>query len=196
MRARGKRNDPAFPSFAVSQHKSLASLFDLIYRHRIMSQSLVIDDLTDEELADLSARIAYRRSTKASHNRYSFAEIELWNELCDMFKRNQPIDYFVRGMDNGRGYGIQKFLTCARILDALVTKSCAFGTKKPTRKALRRLMLDCIRDWLKSNNRPPSPTSVLDSMEHIEHAVEQQYPGYIAAGLLSLVLDPLPKSEN
>lgn len=161
-----------------------------------MSHSLVIDDLTDEELADLSARIAYRRVTKATANEYSGAELALWATLSDIFKRRQPIDHFVRGMDGGNGFGRQKFLTCAQLLETTVRKSCLLGTRKPTLDALRRLLLDCLCRWLASGNIPLSPKAVLTAMEHLEHAVEQSYPGYIAAGMLSLVLDPLPKSEN
>lgn len=159
--------------------------------------TLAVAEMSDAELDELSANIAYARSQRASKD-YSRAEIEMWSTLCAIFNRRQPIDYFVRGMDGSAGFGIARFLTCAQVLEALVNKGCGFGNKRPDktlRTGMRRLLLECLCHWLKSINVPLSPKNVLNNIEKLEHAVDQEYPGYLDAGILSFVLTPLPKSD-
>ena len=157
--------------------------------------NLAIADMSDAELDELSSSIAYARQARTG-DKYSFAEIELWQIVQEMFNRPQSLDHFVRGMDGSAGFGVQRFLSCAQTLEATVNKACALGSKqKSMRNAVRRLMLGCLRNWLKSANVPPSPRALLLNIDKLEYAVDQEYPGYIEAGILCFVLAPLPHSE-
>lgn len=157
--------------------------------------ALALVDMTDAELAEREAELAYVRAAK-SDGKYSQAELDLWKTLQEMFNRREPINHFVRGMDGGNGFGVQRFLSCAQVLDALIVKACARGVKpdKAMRIAMRRLLLDCLHNWLKGANVPVNPRALLHNIDKLEHAIEQEYPGYIDAGMLSFVLAPLPRS--
>lgn len=156
--------------------------------------NLALAEMSVEELDELSSGIEYARSARFA-DRYTNAEDELWAELQTIFNRPQPIHHFVKGMDGGAGYGMQRFKACAQMLDGLIKKVCPVGTKKPVRHAMRKLLLNCLCNWLRGANVPLSPKVVLNNMEKLEHAVDQEYPGYIDAGILLYVLEPLPASS-
>ena len=154
--------------------------------------NLALAEMTDAELDELSSGIAYARLSRTGTH-YSHAELELWNTVQAIFNRHQAIDHFVRGMDGGRGFGVQQFLACAQTLEAVVNRACARGKRpdKVMRMGMRRLLLDCLCHWLKGANVPLSPKALLQNIDKLEHAVDQEYPGYIDAGILSLVLAPI-----
>jgi len=159
--------------------------------------NIAVAEMTDAELDELSSRIAYTRSTR-SRDKYSLAELELWRTLQEMFHRSQPIDNFVRGMDGSAGFGVQRFNACAQVLESLVNRACK-STKRPDKSqriAMRRLLLECLRDYLKYGNIAVSPARLLNNIEKLEYAVDQQYPGYIEAGMLSYVITALPQSSE
>jgi len=157
---------------------------------------LALTEMSDAELDELSSGIAYARLER-SGERYTDAERELWRTIGSIFPSHKklPIDHFVRGMDGSKGFGVQRFLHCASEFETVLDQACADGTRKATRIAMRRFMLDCLCNWLKGANVPLSPKTLLYSMDKLAHAIEQEYPGYIAAGMLSFVLDPLPRSD-
>lgn len=156
--------------------------------------TLALADMNEVELAEQSASIDYLRAQKSA-GRYSLGETELWNALQAIFNRKQPIDYFVRGMDGSAGFGVQRFAACANTLEALTNRACIAGKRpdKAARIAMRRLLLNCLCAYLKLSG-PLSPTRVLINIDKIEYATDQEYPGYIDAGILSFVLTPLPRS--
>lgn len=158
--------------------------------------NLVYADMSEAELDEHSSQLAYARLARTGAQ-YSLGEIELWRALQAIFNSNQPIDHFVRGMDGGRGFGVQRFAMCAQTLDALLNRAC-LADKRPNkvmRIAMRRFLLDCLYRWLKSANIPASPRAMLQNIDKLEHATDQEFPGYIEAGILAFVLTSLPQSE-
>ncbi len=157
---------------------------------------LALADMSDAELDELSSGIAYARSQRTG-DVYSRAELELWDTLQSIFNRRQHIDHFVRGMDGSAGFGVQRFLACAQVLEAVLAKACTRSARpdKAMRNAMRRFLLDCLCRWLKGANVPVSPKTVLQNIDKLEYAADQEYPGYIDAGILSFLITPLPQSK-
>jgi len=156
--------------------------------------TLSLTKMSDAELDELSSGIAYARSQRGAD--YSRAELDLWDTIQTIFNRKQSIDHFVRGADGGNGFGVATFRTCAQTLEAVINKACK-QTGRPDRAmrvAMRILVMRCLSNWLKISNVPPSPRSLLANIEKLEYAVDQEYPGYIEAGILSFVLTPLPQT--
>jgi len=56
--------------------------------------------------------------------------------------------------------------------------------RRPVKASVRRRMLTCLAKYLRAIDVPPTPTTMIQNLSRLEHAVNSCYPGYINARLL------------
>ncbi len=141
--------------------------------------------LTDDERRDLYAKLAFEyRDAPGKSRAFNRAEEMLWEALRDFIPDQYPM-------------GLTRFVTsvgpivyrdAADRLEALLTRVLPVGTRQPVRNEIRRIAIAALVDWLRSVMAPISGTSIIRSFDHLEHAIDRQFPGYMAAGILHRVV--------
>lgn len=147
---------------------------------------MTFDFLASMSLADreeLAAQLAFElRKTKTP---VSAADAELWDALGDVLrahgKGRQPLSTFITD------FGRAKYASCVEQIETLLVEAAPPGVRKTVVMALRRIVLECLAQHLKAASIPVTPRVMLNSFGLLRYAVDQQFPGYIAAQLLHRV---------
>jgi len=141
-----------------------------------------LDQMSVQEKRDLADRLALELASDTTG--FSDAEVALWAAINDMLKASK-----VRGgapsLSNfAAKFGRKQYKNCADALEALLQKACPAGTKRVVRSELRRLMLKCLADYMEERAIPISARTFLNQFEFLEYAVDLQFPGYLACGMI------------
>lgn len=134
-----------------------------------------IDELSPEDRDQLAAALAYSASRKQIV--LSRSEQCVVDVLRSITHSRTPTQALVRD------YGYQKFQNRVEELLDYIGEA---------RKVLRRAQvqglieqcLQCLASDLRSREIPVTPSTMLNSFGHLRHAVDQDFPGYAAAGHL------------
>jgi hypothetical protein len=144
-----------------------------------------IEQLNEDETRELLAQLSYKlKNAKSPTRAFSDAEVALWNALGN-------------AVPSARYVALSEFLdkTSAkayRIASAMVEEvldiSLATGSRRAMRYAVRERILLCLRDYMVSIKVPVTARTMLQHIDKLEYAVDQQFPGYLRAGLLSRIV--------
>ena len=145
-----------------------------------------IDALDTQQQRELYDLLAFRlKNTKVA---YTAAEVELWDAvgtaLDKSAKERRPLALFVAGNGGTGGFGRARYADAVSTLNAVLDRALPEVTRKPVRMQVRTLMLRSLARYLTAMNVPTTEKSLLNNLGILEHAVDQTYPGYIAARLL------------
>jgi hypothetical protein len=134
-----------------------------------------LEGLTNSEKLELRKRIDFELSQTKSP--FSAAEDETWAALAAVCQATIRLPMFTKR------YGRAKYADASAMLHAYVQQYCG-ELSRPVRVALLTRLLRCLRLYLTSHQMEPTPAAVLDQLGRLAWAVEQQFPGYTAAGML------------
>lgn len=141
--------------------------------------------LTAEERRDLYATLAFEfRDMPGETRAFSQAEGMLWEALRGFIpdQHQMGLARFVAAV------GPHPYRDAADRLDALLTRVLPIGERRHVRDEVRRLAIGALVDYLRAAMAPISGSSIIRSFDHLEHAIDRQFPGYMAAGILHRVV--------
>lgn len=151
---------------------------------------LVLEDLSPAQQREWAARLALlirNRQDNRVENHYTKNETMLWNTLCEVIPehRRRNMDDFVTN------FGQRRYRECSITLDNLLTKAGVVGGRANVREAIRVQALKSLADWLRRGNIAVTGSKLLSAFDHLEHALNQDFPGYVDAKLLSRIVKVL-----
>lgn len=144
-----------------------------------------LDSLTDAERRALHTKLSYDLASAGGKSReFSDKETALWRDLGDALPtmHRQPLAAFAER------FGLRRYSDAADAFERVAARALPGVVRKPIRDAVRVRMLRCLADMLLGMHVPATAASVLNNIHQIEFAVDQQFPGYIAAGLLHRII--------
>lgn len=144
-----------------------------------------IEQLNEEETRELVAQLSYKlKNAKSPARAFSDAEIALWSALGNAVPsaRYLALAEFV-DKNSAKAYRVASAMVEELLDVALVT-----GSRRAMRYAVRERILLCLRDYLVSTRLPITARTMLQNVDKLEYAVDQQFPGYLRAGLLSRIV--------
>jgi hypothetical protein len=140
-------------------------------------------DLSLEARRELHAKLSYELREKASCS-ISVADTQLWDAVRQLLPgyRATPLSVFLTN------FGQNRFQEARARLDAVLIRALPKNTRRPIRQAVTLIIIQCLIDYLRENDISLSAKSVLGAFEHLEYAVDLQYPGYIECQLMDKVV--------
>ena len=142
-----------------------------------------IDKMTKEEQRQLHDLLSHRLAAAPS---YTPKELATWNEICSVIpgQSRRSLSSFLKGANGNGGFGRKNYQDRVTDLDTLVERSIPALTRRPVKDAVRQEVLQCLVEWLEDRQIPVTPSTLLNSMDSLHHAVDRAYPGYMRAKLL------------
>jgi hypothetical protein len=134
-----------------------------------------IDALSNEDREQLTTALAYSSSREAvTLDRNEQQILDVLRQLTGSRVPQQTLL---------RDYGIRKFRERAAELLTFI-EDARHMLRQPQVHGLIEKCLRCLANDLRSRDIPVTPTTLLNSMSMLRHAVDQRFPGYAAAGHL------------
>ena len=145
-----------------------------------------LDALDTQEQQALFTLLAFRFQKKTAV--YTTAETELWDAIGTAMGKHErerrALSAFLNGFNGSGGYGRARYADAISLLEAVLNKALPALTRKPVRMQVRVLILRSLVRYLTQIDVPVTEKTILNNFGILEHAVNQTYPGYIAARLL------------
>lgn len=144
-----------------------------------------VQDMSPRERDEMLQALNYVKAQKSTV-RLSQRDYQCWNILCDALdlpNGGRPtLETFVQS------FGVTKYQEAVSALHAFIDHGCADGMiPPPVRSAVLRKTMDCLVRYARALDLPLTPKSVMQMVNMARHAVEAQFPGYVAAKLLHRV---------
>ncbi len=149
---------------------------DTLQRIRTEAQNL-----TQAEREQLISVLSYdNRGATADLSRY---EQDVFDVICQLSNTRMPIKTFLAGRAGSGGYGARKYRQ--QVEEILEFISEARKLLRPVQvSGLMATCLRCLASDLQSRGIPISPSTLMNSVGMLRHAVDQNFPGYHSAGHL------------
>jgi hypothetical protein len=136
-----------------------------------------IDTLTDAERRAVFDRLAYQFADKPKE--FTRQEQDTWTALCAAVGYHASLEKFIKS------YGRKNYSDACAAIVAYVDSGCRGAPSVTLRNALTKSVLVCLVDWYKEyGHGQATHKCVLDKIPVLGLAVEECFPGYLAAGLL------------
>jgi hypothetical protein len=150
---------------------------------RVKNWQKFVDELADEEVEDLAARLALRRkSARKKAAPISIEEQAIWTALCDVLHTHFPIENFLVK------YGPDRWKARADLLERYINRFLPEEPSLARRQLFYTEIFQSLRRLLLAREIWISHSSLLDSVELIDHALNRDFPGYAQSGILGKIL--------
>lgn len=156
-----------------------------------------LPSMSKDDLRDLAARASFLAgggpSAPADRGSREGGDVDLLNEAINAALGGRGLPT-VHGGALGRLRHYDKMCRAAEILGALVTNSVTKKRGAERLVAFTRLV-EVVADRVAGSNAPLCHKTVVDGTLRIHEAIEDAFPGYLAADLLrSVILRPYSKT--
>jgi hypothetical protein len=148
-----------------------------------------LDSLRLSQLDKRRLRDALDVELTGSAGEYTDMEQAVWDAVTHVLHIRMPLDTFLTRTK----YGKRAFANDVHQIEQFVTAVCERLTKIERRSVLATVMR-CMVLYLSEGNEAAriSPQKLMESIYLVDQAVEDQYPGYLEAGLLRNVMINAP----
>lgn len=141
-----------------------------------------IETLPSGEQRRLFDQLAYKQSNTKRKAEFSPDEkhvIEAMHHVC----RGRP------GSVEGsvKNYGRRKFADDVEYVLHYIRKAAGSRLRREHEQALLNVIMRCLAQQLERRGLMVSPNLLLNNLDYLEHAVDQQFPGYADARMLHRV---------
>lgn len=143
-----------------------------------VGMSDLLENLSAQDQRKLYEALAWKfKPQKRKLSEYSTEEVQLWDALSRVCNCSEQLSHFVER------YGRGTYIANVESIFDFVDTSC--GSKLPQRERDKVLFLAmrCLAShigaWM-----PVTPKTMLGKLEHLNSAVDERFPGYIATRLL------------
>lgn len=156
-----------------------------------------LNERTQRALFDkLALQFKSRRVRHDKQDEFSHDERSLWSALVIAANRPEPssvgaakaLSHFCAS------YGRPRFRDALDEVDMFIDEACGARLSRPQMDFMRRLVLKSLAGemahWSTEDGRqfPIIPRTLLNNLDHMPPAVENDFPGYAAARLLHRIL--------
>lgn len=129
------------------------------------------------------------RASRRRQMPFSREEVELWIALELASGRRRLRHESEAALGNWCStHGRDRFRSFASDVESYISDSCGALMRRSVRDEVRRQIIDCLgkmmREW---ENIPVAPNSLINCIDYLPSAVEQNFPGYADAGMLHKV---------
>lgn len=114
---------------------------------------------------------------------FSAGETDLWDAMHEALglAPTQTLASFAASVGKAR------YALAADNMHKLIERHCGL-LRRPQRTAMRVELLRCLAVNLEARGLPCRPKTMFSNLDMLMHAVDQAYPGYVAAGMLKRIV--------
>lgn len=137
-------------------------------------------NMSMEDVRVLSDRLALLLATDTKRQEFSRLEQETWFTFGELLRTATPgsMKTIIAG------FGRKNYTEKCEFLDSYIEEASTHVLRVQERDAVRKAVLGSLINWMRDAGIAVSPTSLLNSLHLLPEAVECDFPGYAAAGLL------------
>ena len=154
-----------------------------------MFSAAVIDTLSVKDQQELHALLTYK--LRKARPDLTANEHAFWDAINDALgravKERLPLSMFLDGKAGGTGYGRTKYAEKLAEVEHVLESAIPALSRLPLKRSVMLIMIKCLVKYLTAIDIPATPKTLLNNTGLLVHAIDQVFPGYIAARLLHRV---------
>jgi hypothetical protein len=143
----------------------------------------VTQGMSMEDKRRLYDSLALEFSIESKTTPYTRLEQDTWETICLVCPEAD-----VAGMRSRvNAYGRKRYAERCQEVEDFISMACPPAMRLVQRRAVRLVVLRCLKDWMRDAGIVVAVPSLLNSMSYMPGAVDEAFPGYAAAKLLDRV---------